>query len=60
MRVNGMRSLFSYSAVCSADCRLHGDGPLERQKPHRKSATLPPIFPKNQSRHYINAKSEKL
>ena len=27
----------------------HGDGPLERQKPHRKSATLPPI-----------AKSEKL
>ena len=32
----------------------HGDGPLKRQKPHRKSATLPPIFPKNQSRHYIN------
>ena len=21
MRVNGMRSLFSFSAVCSADCR---------------------------------------
>ena len=36
----------------------HGGGPLERQKQdshvYRKTSTLPLIFQKNQSRHYIN------
>ena len=36
----------------------HGGGPLERQKQdshvYRKSDTLPLIFRKNRSRHYIN------
>ena len=36
----------------------HGGGPLERQKQdshvYRKSGTLPLIFQKNRSRHYIN------
>ena len=36
----------------------HGGGPLERQKQgnhvYRKNCTLPLIFQKNQSRHYIN------
>ena len=36
----------------------HGDGPLEQQKQdshvYRKTGTLPLIFRKNQSRHYIN------
>ena len=53
MRMNGMRSVFSFSAVCSADWR-----PLERQKQdshaYRKTGTFLLIFRKNQSRHYIN------
>ena len=36
----------------------HGGGPLERQKQdshvYRKTGTLPLIFRKHQSRHYIN------
>ena len=36
----------------------HSGGPLERQKQdshvYRKTNTLPLIFQKNQSRHYIN------
>ena len=36
----------------------HGGSPLERQKQdshvYRKTGTLPLIFRKNQSRHYIN------
>ena len=36
----------------------HGCNPLERQKQdshvYRKTGTLTMIFPKNQSRHYIN------
>ena len=50
MRVNGMRSAFSFSAVCSADCRSIGCGgdPLERQKQdshvYRKTGTLLLIF----------------
>ena len=36
----------------------HGGGPLERQRQdshvYRKTGTLPLIFPKNQSRHFIN------
>ena len=38
----------------------HDDGPLKRQKQdshvYRKTGTLPVIFRKNQSRHYINDK----
>ena len=38
----------------------HGGGPLERQRQdshvYRKTGTLPLIFRKNQSRHYINEK----
>ena len=38
----------------------HGGGPLERQKQdshvYRKTGSLPLIFRKNQSRHYINDK----
>ena len=55
-----MRSVISFSAVCSAVEPFfgHGSGPLERQKQdchvYRKTGTLPPIFPKNQSRHFIN------
>ena len=55
-----MRSVFSFSAVCSAVDRFggHGGSPLERQKQdshvYRKTGTLPLIFRKNQSRQYIN------
>ena len=61
MKANGMRSVISFPAVYGADCRSivwYGGGPLERQKQdshvYRKTGTLPLIFPKNQSRHYIN------
>ena len=61
VRVNGMRSVFSFSAVCSADCRSICWArwwPLERRKQdshvYRKTSTLPLIFRKNQSRHHIN------
>ena len=61
VRVNGMRSVFSFSAVFSATFDQfvgHSGGPLERQKQdshvYRKTGTLPLIFRKNQSRHYIN------
>ena len=52
--------MFSFSADCSAECQFvgHGGGPLERQRQdshvYRKTGTLPLIFRKNQSRHYIN------
>ena len=36
----------------------HSGGPLEQQKQdshvYRKTGTLPLVFPKNQSRHYID------
>ena len=63
VRVNEMRSVFSSSAVCTSQLFVaqfvgHGCGPLERQKQdshvYRKTGTLPLIFRKNQSRHYIN------
>ena len=46
--------------LASAECQFvgHGGGPLERQRQdshvYRKTGTLPLIFRKNQSRHYIN------
>ena len=58
VRVNGMRSLFSFSAVRNADRRSICWAPLEQQKQdshvYRKTGTLPLIFRKNQSPHYIN------
>ena len=61
MKVNGMRSAFPSEpfVVLNVDQFVgHGGGPLERQKQdshvYRKTSTLPLIFQKNQSRHYIN------
>ena len=59
MRLNERQSVFSFSADCIAECQFvgHGSGPLERQRQdshvYRKTGTLPLIFRKNQSRHYI-------
>ena len=56
-----MRPVFSFSVVLvlTVDQFVgHSGGPLERQKQdshvYRKTGTLPLIFRKNQSRHYIN------
>ena len=59
--MRGMRSVFSSEpfVVLTVDQFVgRGGGPLERQKQdshvYRKTGTLPLIFRKNQSRHYIN------
>ena len=61
VRVNGMRSKFSFSAVVllAIDQFVGRSGGLpERQKQdshvYRKTGTLPLIFRKNQSRHCVN------
>ena len=61
VRVNGMRSVFSFWAVCNADCRsIFGRGILflsfKRATSHvfRKTGTLSLISRRNQSHHYIN------
>ena len=61
VRVNGMRSVFSFWAVCDADCRsIFGRGILflsfKRATSHvfRKTGTLSLICRRNQSHHYIN------
>ena len=59
VRVNGMRSVFSFSAVCSADCRSILLGTVvarlnDNSHVYQKPGTLPQIFRKNQSRHYKN------
>ena len=59
VRVSGMRSVLSFFVVLTVDQFVgHGGGLLERQKRdshvYRKTGTLPLIFRKNQSRHYIN------
>ena len=54
MRVNGIRSVFSFSAaVCSRTTCLN-DVQKQDSRVYRKTGTLPVIFRKNQSRHYIN------
>ena len=55
--MNGIRSVFSFSAaVCSANCRTTCLNDVQKQdsRVYRKTGTLPVIFRKNQSRHYIN------
>ena len=59
VRVNGMRSVLSFFVVLTVDQFVgHGGGLLERQKRdshvYRKTGTLPLIFRKNQSYHYLN------
>ena len=58
MRVNGMRSVFSFSAVCSAARMSINllDAVVFRLNDRNRIATFIEklIFPKNQSRHYIN------
>ena len=58
MRVNGMRSVFSFLAVCSAARMSINllDAVVARLNDRNRIATFIEtlIFPKNQSRHYIN------
>ena len=61
-RVNGMQSIFSFWAVCSAVCRSicwarwRPAWTIETGQPRlsKKNGTLPLIFRKNQSRNNIN------
>ena len=57
MRVNGMRSVFSFSAVCSAARMSINllDAVVARLNDRNRITFIEKlIFPKNQSRHYIN------